>query len=78
MSYTWNDIIDPNFQYSTDKWKSDFAHKWIPFADPQDYQIHITWNDKTVFYADGTSEGWLAYDSVSSGCCEDASEGGSR
>ena len=59
--------------YSTDKWKSEFAHL---FADPQDYQIHITWHDTTVIYADGTSEGWLAGENVTNDCEE--SGGGSR
>ena len=37
------------------------------YADPQDYQIHISWNDKTVIYADGWKEGWLKNtDAVSS------------
>ena len=56
LKYTWNDIIDPNLMYSTDKWKSEFAKK---FADPQDYEVHISWNDKTTIYADGWTEGWL-------------------
>ena len=73
LTYTWNDIIDPNLMYSTDKWKSEFAHL---FADPQDYQIHITWHDTTVIYADGTSEGWLAGENVTNDCEE--SGGGSR
>ena len=73
LTYTWNDIIDPNLMYSTDKWKSEFAN-W--FANPQDYQIHITWHDKTIIYADGTSEGWLADENVTNDCEE--SGGGSR
>ena len=44
LTYTWNDIIDPNFIYDTDSAKAKFAQS-IPFADPTDYIIRISWVD---------------------------------
>lgn len=42
---TWNDRIDPNFQYSSDKMKTEFANKylWLIGANPKDYNISISW-----------------------------------
>ncbi len=38
--YTWNDRIDPNPQYSTDRWKSTLAEvAALGQADP--YDIHV-------------------------------------
>lgn len=51
---TWNDIIDPNLSYSSDKQKAEFA-KSIPFANPTDYTISITWNDTFVENVGGVS-----------------------
>lgn len=47
LVYTWNDIIDPNLKYNSDNKKAAFAKK-IPFADPTDYAISISWSDKSV------------------------------
>ncbi|HBY76899.1 MAG TPA: hypothetical protein DEG47_07815, partial [Cyanobacteria bacterium UBA11148] len=47
LSYTWNDIIDPNPQYDTDTLKSLFA-EIITFGQAQAYVIRITWNQETV------------------------------
>ena len=62
LTYTWNDIIDPNFQYYTDSIKYQFA-KSIPFANPTDYKISISWSDKTIIKADpgllNWNRGWL-------------------
>ncbi|RKT55486.1 WXG100 family type VII secretion target [Saccharothrix australiensis] len=52
--YTWNDTIDPNPQYSTDKWKSKLAEVLtLGQADP--YDLHITWHaeNRTVLDKDG-------------------------
>lgn len=46
IEYTWNDKIDPNFMYDSDSKKAEFA-KSIPFASPTDYNISITWRNKT-------------------------------
>ncbi len=62
LTYTWNDRIDPNFEYYSDQKKAEFA-KSIPFANPTDYTIRITWSDKTVIKANPTwynwNTGWL-------------------
>ena len=47
LTYIWNDIIDPNYQYASDAAKAKIA-QMIPFAIPTDYIIRILWRDKTV------------------------------
>jgi len=63
LTYTWNDMIDPNFMYDSDSKKAEFAKK-IPFADPTDYYISISWDDKTVIKSKpgwfNWNSGWLA------------------
>jgi hypothetical protein len=52
--YTWNDTVDPNPRYSTDRWKSRLAEVLtLGQADP--YDIHITWHSetKTILDKDG-------------------------
>ncbi|MBR1757709.1 MAG: RHS repeat-associated core domain-containing protein, partial [Lachnospiraceae bacterium] len=49
---TWNDMIDPNFKYSSDKAKSDFAHS-IPFVNPTDYYIAVKWNVNGSYHLGG-------------------------
>lgn len=39
---TWNDIMDPNFKYSSDKKKAELA-KQLPFVDPTDFTVRIKW-----------------------------------
>ena len=57
FTYQWNDIIDPNPQYTTDIEKSELANK---FFNPDDYIIRIAWDDTSVMDKDGTfSSGWL-------------------
>ena len=60
LVYTWNDIIDPNYDYGSDRAKAEFAGK-IPFANPTDYKISISWDDVTVINTDDMkqSSGWL-------------------
>ena len=36
-------MIDPNYKYASDGRKAAFAKK-IPFANPTDYYISITWH----------------------------------
>lgn len=50
-SYTWNDIIDPNPQYSTDRWKSTLA-EILTLGQADDYTIHITWSSPTEVIVD--------------------------
>jgi hypothetical protein len=60
MNYTWNDMMDPNPQYSSDTAKAGFAEK-IPFAKPTDYYLRISWNDISTANAAGEFiSGWLA------------------
>ena len=60
LTYTWNDIIDPNFIYDTDSAKAKFA-QGIPFANPTDYTIRISWADVSTTDASGNfTSGWLA------------------
>ena len=63
LTYTWNDIIDPNYDYKSDAEKAEFAKK-IPFANPTDYKISISWTDKTVIKANpglfNWNSGWLS------------------
>ncbi|MGH3751695.1 MAG: hypothetical protein ACRDRP_03195 [Pseudonocardiaceae bacterium] len=50
--YTWNDRIDPNPKYSTDRWKSTLAEVLtLGQADP--YDIHLTWHAPTKLVMDG-------------------------
>lgn len=49
--YVWNDVIDPNPQYSTDRWKSKLAEiLTLGQADP--YDIHIRWDSSTTVVVD--------------------------
>ncbi|MGH8909167.1 MAG: hypothetical protein ACRD0K_22405, partial [Egibacteraceae bacterium] len=49
--YTWNDRIDPNPEYGTDRWKSKVAEvATLGQADP--YDIHISWPAETVVRLD--------------------------
>jgi WXG100 family type VII secretion target len=51
MTYTWNDVIDPNPQYNTDTLKSRIAEiATLGRADP--YEIHISWDETTVVELD--------------------------
>lgn len=44
--YTWNDTVDPNPKYSTDRWKSRLAEiLTLGRADP--YDLHIAWHSET-------------------------------
>jgi RHS repeat-associated protein len=49
--YTWNDVIDPNPQYSTDRWKSRLA-EILTFGQADPYIIRITWHAETNVYLD--------------------------
>lgn len=63
LTYTWNDIIDPNFMYDSDSKKAEFA-KSIPGANPTDYYLQISWYDKTTIRQNPSfwnrSGGWLS------------------
>ena len=60
LTYTWNDVLNPEPQYASDMAKAQFAQK-IPFANPTDYTISISWSDISVGQIDGAPRGvgWL-------------------
>lgn len=39
----WNDVIDPNYYYWTDRIKSAVINM-VTFGSPQKYDLHICWN----------------------------------
>ncbi len=51
MTYTWNDVIDPNPIYSTDRWKSTIA-EIVTLGQADAYEIHITWSETTFVELD--------------------------
>ena len=64
LTYTWNDMIDPNFQYSSDKTKYNLAKK-IPGATLKNYRITIIWSDYSTIRSKNVlwpqkSSGWLS------------------
>ncbi|RTE50614.1 hypothetical protein [Actinobaculum sp. 352] len=61
-TYQWNDIIDPNGDYRTDRVKNRVA-EILTFGRADPYEIHIGWDDTStvVVDADGnviSAEGW--------------------
>ena len=62
VGYTWNDMIDPNLKYDTDRLKSKLA-EILTFGRNEDYSIHITWDQSTTVIVDEqgrviSTEGW--------------------
>ncbi|SLJ13263.1 putative conserved membrane protein [Mycobacteroides abscessus subsp. abscessus] len=49
--YNWNDIIDPNFDYQTDRMKEQWA-RIISLGQAQPYNIRINWEADTQFVFD--------------------------
>ncbi|MEZ0366130.1 hypothetical protein ACAG26_20860 [Mycobacterium sp. pUA109] len=49
--YQWNDIIDPNLKYDTDKFKDRIA-QIITLGQAQPYPIHIGWHSQSEFIYD--------------------------
>lgn len=48
LEYTWNDVMDPFPEaYTSDAQKAEVA-KMIPGANPQDFEFHVSWSDKTI------------------------------
>ena len=58
LSCTWNDLIDPNPMYTSDKKKARLA-EWIPFANPTDYKISISWRYTNMSLDGGARNGSL-------------------
>ena len=61
LTYQWNDIIDPHPErYLTDLIKASLANL-IPYANPTDYVIRISWTDTSTLDADGVfTSGWFS------------------
>ncbi|WP_010501201.1 hypothetical protein [Paenibacillus elgii] len=59
LHFQWNDLIDPNFTYTTDQVKAALAEK-IPFADPKPYIIRIGWDVKGT-YEKNPPSGWKSW-----------------
>ena len=53
LSYHWNDVIDPNPQYSTDNIKSLIAEA-ITLGQADPYILHIIWNSTCTIEFDST------------------------
>lgn len=49
--YKFNDIIDPNFDYSTDTWKNRIV-EIVTLRQAEPYQIHIGWHAQSEFIFD--------------------------
>jgi RHS repeat-associated protein len=58
IKYSWNDIIDPNYKYSSDAIKATIG-KAVSFGKAKDYTIRIYWADISVLYKDKWKSGWL-------------------
>lgn len=63
MTYTFNDVMDPNFNYLMDKLKYNGLKLLKTLGaniTMKDYNIKITWTDTTIIYAAGSTNcGWL-------------------
>jgi hypothetical protein len=51
MTYTWNDVIDPNPQYVTDVIKSNIG-EIITLGNAAPYTIRISWTQTIVVHLD--------------------------
>ena len=49
LTYTWNDLIDPNKKYVADKIYSELIRS-IPFSNPEDYYVRIKWKADSEIY----------------------------
>ncbi|MEA4854718.1 MAG: hypothetical protein VB082_10670 [Christensenella sp.] len=64
LEYCFNDIVDPNANYSTDTQNSNLVDS-IPGVDPKPYHISIVWNDQSIIPADSQKgSGWLGQDGL--------------
>ena len=59
LHYIWNDRMDPNFMYSSDKWKAKVANI-ITMGNAKPFLVKISWDDKTVIDKQGGRCGWLS------------------
>lgn len=47
LTFTWNDIIAPNYAYATDKMKAEFA-KTLAGDLPTDYIVKVKWSSNVL------------------------------
>ena len=60
LEFNWNDKIDPNVRYRSDRWKDKVASA-ISGGNKMPYNIHITWHSTAVYRNQGGHEsvqGW--------------------
>ena len=62
MSYIFNDIMDPNYDYIGDKKKEAILKSLKDFCGftLNEYTVHVSWNDVTIISPSGSNEGWLS------------------
>jgi len=53
LTYTWNDIMDPNPEYLSDRAKAAFA-ELITLGGAESYDFHVTWKETYVVSCVGT------------------------
>ena len=58
LVYTWNDILDVNNNYATDRFKSKIANV-VSLGQAEAYNIKISWSDRAVI-GGGKNCGWLS------------------
>jgi hypothetical protein len=57
LTFTWNDIIDPNYNYTTDQIKSKIGNV-LSLGQAADYKIKIEWFSLSEISSDGQVKGW--------------------
>ncbi|HVS70253.1 MAG TPA: hypothetical protein VHQ47_03245 [Phycisphaerae bacterium] len=63
LDYTWNDIIDPNYRYSSDPMKASMGRA-ISHGKAKDYTIKVKWHEDATLIRDPetkkevTASGW--------------------
>lgn len=65
LKYTWNDNIDPEFMYTTDRYKAVIGNL-VSFGQAKPYIIKILWHDTSILTGEEDNknerwiEGWLS------------------
>ncbi|CDE43491.1 putative uncharacterized protein [Clostridium sp. CAG:411] len=57
LSFVWNDIIDPNYAYPTDKMKAKLAQT-LAGDLPTDYIVKVKWKTNVLKTRDGKKSSW--------------------
>ena len=62
LHYQWNDIMDPNYGYDSDTWKSmlcKLAVSMLRYPNGcKPYTMRIGWGSKSIYRPGGKSSGW--------------------